>query len=82
MQVQLTNPDLERFIVEQVEAGKYPSAQAAVEAAVEQMMHGDATDLTDEDVDEINRSEDEIDRGEYVDFDTFAAEMRSKMRGR
>jgi Arc/MetJ-type ribon-helix-helix transcriptional regulator len=79
MQVQLTRPELERFIAQQVEAGHFPSAQAAIEAAVEQMMlAGDEFDLSDEDVEAINEAEEQIDRGETVDFDTFAAEMRKR----
>lgn len=34
--------------------------------------------LTDEDVEAINVAEDEMDRGECVSFDEFAAEMRKK----
>jgi Arc/MetJ-type ribon-helix-helix transcriptional regulator len=79
MQVQLTRPELERFIAQQVEAGHFPSAQAAIEAAIEQMMlAGDEFELSDEDVEAINEAEDQIDRGETVDFDTFAAEMRKR----
>jgi Arc/MetJ-type ribon-helix-helix transcriptional regulator len=79
MQVQLTRPELERYIAQQVEAGHFPSAQAAIEAAVEQMMlAGDEFELSDEDVEAINEAEDQIDRGETVDFDTFAADMRKR----
>ena len=79
MQVKLTKPELESFITEQVKAGHFPSAQAAIEAAVEHMMRADnGIALTDEDVDAINEAEAQIDRGEFVDFDTFAAEMRKK----
>jgi Arc/MetJ-type ribon-helix-helix transcriptional regulator len=79
MQVQLTRPELERFIAQQVEAGHFPSAQAAIEAAVEQMMlAGDEFELSDEDVEAINEAEDQIDRGETVDFDTFAADTRKR----
>ena len=79
MQVELTRPELERYIAEQVEAGYFPSAQAAIEAAIEQMMlAGEQFELTDKDVEAINEAEDQIDRGEFVDFDTFAAEMRKR----
>jgi len=79
MQVELTRPELERFIAEQVEAGHFPSAQAAIEAAIEQMMlTGEQFELADEDVEAINEAEAQIDRGEFVDFDTFAAEMRKR----
>jgi Arc/MetJ-type ribon-helix-helix transcriptional regulator len=79
MQVRLDNPRLERFVTEQVEAGNYPSADAAIEAAVERMMldNQDAA-LTDEDLDAINQADAEIDRGQFVDFDAFADQMRKK----
>jgi hypothetical protein len=83
MHVELTKPELERYITNQVDAGLFPSPQAAIEAAVEQMMlSGGPVELTDEDVAVINESEDQIDRGEFVDFDTFAAELRRKIAGR
>jgi Arc/MetJ-type ribon-helix-helix transcriptional regulator len=82
MQVRLSKPELERFIAEQVKAGRFPSSDAAIEAAVERMMlaHEDA-ELSDEDVDAINESEEQFDRGEFVDFDAFAVEMRKKYSG-
>lgn len=82
MQVRLTKPELERFITDQVKAGRFPSSDAAIEAAVERMMLAQAdAELTDEDVDAINESEEQFDRGEFVDFDAFAAEMRKKYSG-
>ena len=80
MHVQL-RPEVERFIADQVKAGRYPSPDAAIEAAIEQLMHADeAVELSDEDVEAINEAEEQIVRGEVVDFDTFAAEMRNKYR--
>ena len=82
MQVRLTKPELERFIADQVRAGHFPSSDAAIEAAVEQMMLARAdAELTDEDVEAINESEAQFERGETVDFDAFAAAMRKKYCG-
>jgi Arc/MetJ-type ribon-helix-helix transcriptional regulator len=79
MKLRFTNPDLEKFIAEQVEAGNYSSPESAFEAAVEQMMHEHIdVSLTDADLEEIRQSDAEIDRGEFVEFDSFAAEMRKK----
>ena len=79
MQVQLSKPELQKFIDEQVKAGHYSSAQAAVEAAVEQMMlDQQAYELDDETAEAINRAEEQIDRGEGIDFHQFAAELRKK----
>jgi Arc/MetJ-type ribon-helix-helix transcriptional regulator len=80
MQVQLKRPELEQFIAEQVEAGHFSSAEDAIEAAVEEMMlaRREGAVLSDEDAAAINEADAEIDRGEFVDFDTFAAEARKK----
>jgi len=79
MQVQLRKPELEKFIDEQVQAGYFPTPEAAIEAAVAQMMVDQGTDgLTDEDMAAIAESDAQIDRGECIDFDIFAAEMRKK----
>lgn len=77
MQLQLTKPHLEKFIADKVEAGEFPSPEAVVEDAVTRMMEQEHS-LTDEDVKAINAAEEEIDRGDFVDFDVFAAEMRRK----
>jgi Arc/MetJ-type ribon-helix-helix transcriptional regulator len=82
MQVNLTRPELVRFIHEQVAAGSFASSSAAIEAAVEQMMLAcqEAT-LTEEDVETIKQSEAEFDDGEFVDFEVFAERMRQKHCG-
>jgi Arc/MetJ-type ribon-helix-helix transcriptional regulator len=68
---------MEEFVAEKVKAGEFPSAEAVVEDAIARMMR-DERALTDEDVEAINQAEEEMDRGEFVDFDTLAAEMRQK----
>jgi len=79
MQVEVEKPELAKFIDDQVKAGRFPSAQAAVEAAVEQMMFDEEFDeIDDETAAAINRAEEQIARGEGIDFKQFAAEMRRK----
>jgi Arc/MetJ-type ribon-helix-helix transcriptional regulator len=78
MQLQLKKPELEKFIEDEVRAGHFPSPEAAVEAAVEQMMLEREYELDDETAAAINRAEEQIDRGEGIDFKEFAAEMRKK----
>jgi putative addiction module CopG family antidote len=80
MQLQLNKPGLEKFIDQKVKSGDFDSASAVIEDALVRMMRDERT-LTDSDVSAINQAEDEIDRGEFVDFDAFASEMR-KMYGR
>jgi Arc/MetJ-type ribon-helix-helix transcriptional regulator len=83
MQVHLKRPELEKFIDEQVRAGHYPTPDAAIEAAVEYMMFdSEAEEIDDETAAAINRAEEQIDRGEGIDFKQFAAEMRKKFAGR
>jgi Arc/MetJ-type ribon-helix-helix transcriptional regulator len=79
MHVQLKKPELEKFIDEQVKAGHFPNPEAAVEAAVQQMMLDQMQELDDETVDAINRGDEQIDSGRSLDFKQFAAEMRKKM---
>lgn len=79
MNLQL-KPELQRFIENQVRAGHFASADAAIEAAVEQMMQAsEVDDLDDDTAAAINRAEEQLDRGEGIDFHQFAAEMRRKM---
>jgi Arc/MetJ-type ribon-helix-helix transcriptional regulator len=82
MQVRLTRPELEQFIEEQVRLGRFPSAAAAVAAAVEEMMRSPTAELDAETVAAINRAEEQIDRGEGIDFAKFALEMRKRMASR
>jgi Arc/MetJ-type ribon-helix-helix transcriptional regulator len=79
MQVRLNRPELERFIDEQVKTGRFTSPDAAVEAAVEHMMLQPDVELDQETIDAINRAESQIDRGEGIDFASFAAIMRKRM---
>jgi Arc/MetJ-type ribon-helix-helix transcriptional regulator len=82
MQPQAIRPDVERFIEDQVKAGRFASREALVEAAVERMMfEAQASTLDAIDVAEIRAAQDRIDRGEFVEFDSFAAKMRKKYSG-
>ena len=80
MQLRLLKPELAKFVADKVEAGAFPSAEAVVEDALARMI-AEETFLSDDDVAAINESEDQIDRGELVEFDAFAAEMRRKYCG-
>ena len=79
MQLLPINPEVERFIDEEVQAGRFSSREAVVEAAIGKMMvEREEFALDEEDVAAIIESEEQIDRGEFVEFETFAAEMRKK----
>lgn len=79
--VRMNKPELEAFLDEQVKAGRFPSREAAVEAAVERMMV-EESELDDETLTAIDRAEDEIARGEALDWKDVSAELRAKYLGR
>ena len=75
MQILLEQPDLERFVADQVKAGNYPSPEAVVEAAVADLRDNLSGELDDETVAAINEAEDQADRGEGMDLDAFRVHM-------
>ena len=78
MNVQI-NAELRKFLDDEVNAGRFPSHDAAIEAAIVRMkLDRELDDLDDLTADAINRAEEQIDRGEGVDFHEFAARMRKK----
>jgi Arc/MetJ-type ribon-helix-helix transcriptional regulator len=79
MEVRLTKPQFQKFIDGQVKAGHFLTPEAVVEDALARMMEEDLR-LTDEDAAAIAAADAQIDRGEFIDFDAFAAEMRRKIR--
>jgi Arc/MetJ-type ribon-helix-helix transcriptional regulator len=81
MQLQLSKPELEKYITDKVRAGEFPSPEAVVEDAIARVMHGDVV-LSDEDLAAIREADAQFERGEVVDFDSFAAEMRKKYCGK
>jgi Arc/MetJ-type ribon-helix-helix transcriptional regulator len=78
MQVRLDKPELAKFVDEKVKGGEFASAEAVVEDALSRMMQDEM--LSDDDVDAINAAEAEIERGDAVEFDQFAEEMRRKFK--
>jgi Arc/MetJ-type ribon-helix-helix transcriptional regulator len=77
MQLRFTNPALERFIDSKIKSGQFPSPEAVIEDALSRMMEEEIA-LSNEDMAAIRESDEQIDRGKSVDFDTFAAEVRKK----
>lgn len=77
MQIRFKNPELERFIDSKVKSGQFPDQQSVVEDAVSRMMEEDIT-LTADDIADIKQGDQEMDRGESVEYCEFAAEMRKK----
>jgi Arc/MetJ-type ribon-helix-helix transcriptional regulator len=81
MHVELKKPELAQFIDDQVKTGRFDSAQAAVEAAVEQMkMSSDPLD--EETIAAIARADEQYDRGDFVEWREVREEMRRKYLGK
>lgn len=79
MQVQLDKPELERFIAEEVKAGRYPSVAAAIAAAVEQMMlDRESAEPDEEALPAIEEAEAQLDRGEGMPLDDAFSQLRQK----
>ncbi len=73
------NPELEAFISEQVRTGRYSSADEVVEAGLARLMVDPPTEELDpEDLLAIERSEQQIARGEDLDWQEVAARLRQK----
>jgi Arc/MetJ-type ribon-helix-helix transcriptional regulator len=75
MNVQLTKPELQRFVDEKVRGGEFAIPEAVVEDALSRMMEADT--LTDDDWEAIRRADEEVDRGESVEWDAFAAALQT-----
>jgi antitoxin ParD1/3/4 len=78
MQV-ILKPDTQKFVDEQIRSGRFRSAEELLDEAVHRMMIESEGELDDETAEGINRAEEQIDRGEGIDFDKFAAEMRKRI---
>jgi Arc/MetJ-type ribon-helix-helix transcriptional regulator len=74
-------PEIQRFIDEQVTAGRYPTPEALVEAAIADMRAIDEAELDEATIAAINEAEAQADRGEGVDLDTFRARMNQRFTG-
>jgi Arc/MetJ-type ribon-helix-helix transcriptional regulator len=69
----------QKFIEEQVKAGHFRSADDLLEEAVARLMLEADSELDDETAAAINRAEEQIDRGEGIEFDQVAEEMRKRI---
>ncbi len=81
MNLSLTE-ETQRFIDEQVKAGRYTSAEDVLEDAVKRMRDEDELELDEATLAAIDESEDQIERGQYRDWKEVSAELRVKYLGR
>jgi Arc/MetJ-type ribon-helix-helix transcriptional regulator len=78
MQVKL-KPETQKFIDEQVTAGRFRTSDELLDEAVGLLMTEAEFELDEETVAAIKRADEQFARGEGIDFDTFAAEWRKKL---
>ena len=75
-------PELERFVEEQVKAGRFGSPAEVLEAGLARLMLDRRSDeLDEEDLKAIEESEDQIARGEDLDWNEVSATLRRKYLG-
>jgi Arc/MetJ-type ribon-helix-helix transcriptional regulator len=76
------SPEIERRVVEQISAGRFPTPEAVIEAVVTEFTHSGFDESLDaEDMASIREAQAEIDRGEGMTLAEFNAEM-AKLTGR
>ena len=81
MNVVLT-PELERFVQDQVQSGRFASPEEVLEAGLARLMLDPAPDeLDEEDLAAIQESEEQIARGEDMDWNEASAILRRKYLG-
>jgi len=75
------SPQVERFIQEQVQAGRFPNAEAVIESAIARFQETDEPDLDPETLARIDRSIDRIMTGGFREWSQASAELRKKYLG-
>jgi putative addiction module CopG family antidote len=78
MDIRIEQPDIERYIDEQVKAGNFSSAEAVVRDAMARMMEEEHDALTTEDWEAIQESRRQLDRGEGIEFSEVQKQMRQQ----
>src|SRR5258705_13868867 len=79
MDVQLSKPELEKFVDELVKSGQFASPTEVIEAGLARVMLDPSPEELDEETGAaIDRAEGEFDRGGDRSFKEFAAEFRGK----
>jgi Arc/MetJ-type ribon-helix-helix transcriptional regulator len=76
--IEFSKPEIGEFIERQVKAGSFKSTEAVVEEALVRMMSDEEPSLSDEDWQAIGEADAEIERGEYVEWETVKAQLKSK----
>jgi Arc/MetJ-type ribon-helix-helix transcriptional regulator len=80
LQLQLSRPELEKYITEQVKAGRFPSPEALVEDALERMIESESG-LTEEELDKLAIAEKQVEQGQVTDWSEASKSLRKKYLG-
>jgi Arc/MetJ-type ribon-helix-helix transcriptional regulator len=79
MRIELDKPELEQFIAEEVQAGRFPSADAAIAAAVQHMMlERKAMTADEETLAAIEEAEAQLDAEEGIPLEEAFTQLRQK----
>ena len=80
MEVSL-NPEVQKFIDEQIKAGQYRSAQDVVEEALQRMIYEETDPLDGKTLAAIDESEDQIEKGQYRSWKEVSEELHKEFLG-
>ncbi len=71
--------EMERFVEDQVKAGRFSSAEDVVEAGLARLMLDSLeNEFGEEDITAINRSLEQVARGEDLDWKQVSADLRKR----
>jgi Arc/MetJ-type ribon-helix-helix transcriptional regulator len=82
MNISVDKPELEKFIDEKIRSGQFSSPAEVIEAGLARLMLDPISDdLDEQDLNAIEESEQQIDRGEDRDWRDVSAQLRKKYLG-
>lgn len=83
MQITIEKPEFARFVEDQLKTGRFSTPAEVIEAGLERLMLDPLVDeLDDEDLAAIEESEQQIARGEDLDWKDVSARLRQKYLGK
>lgn len=79
MEITLNKPEFRRFVEDEVRSGRFGSPAEVIEAGLARLMDDrEPAPLDDETIAALAEADAQIERGEGIDFDKFAADMRAR----
>jgi len=73
------SPETQRLLEDQLKTGNFASADEVVHAALQAL--DELGELDQATLDAIDKSEEEIEKGEYVDWEDVREDIRAEFRG-